>query len=110
MTTAAATTPTPPQDVMTMNTLTTPLEASVHVSASSTMQNAGNKRGKDNSNNNGKQQTAKKQVVIANEDAYHRMNFLFQAAHLALNQSNPKLARFYCATLKKIASRKVLRL
>jgi len=44
-------------------------------------------------------------------DAYRRMNFLFQAAHVAVAHSNqPALSRFYARTLKRIASRLVLSL
>ncbi|XP_016311926.1 ribonuclease P protein subunit p21-like isoform X2 [Sinocyclocheilus anshuiensis] len=45
------------------------------------------------------------------DEAYQRLNFLYQAAHcvLAQNPENTELARFYCLTQKTISKRLVLR-
>eukprot|EP01114_Cavostelium_apophysatum_P009358 TRINITY_DN22477_c0_g1_i1.p1 TRINITY_DN22477_c0_g1~~TRINITY_DN22477_c0_g1_i1.p1 ORF type:complete len:141 (-),score=21.17 TRINITY_DN22477_c0_g1_i1:74-496(-) len=50
-----------------------------------------------------------KKVVVPNDDAFKRMNFLHQASHVMFDQ-NPNLSRFFNHTLKKIASRQVLRI
>ncbi|XP_033124434.1 ribonuclease P protein subunit p21-like [Anneissia japonica] len=46
------------------------------------------------------------------KDAFQRMNFLYQAAHLTLKQDpdNLELVRFYIYTMKMIAQRLVLRI
>lgn len=46
---------------------------------------------------------------IPHEDSHKRMNFLYQAAHMVAN-TNPDLARHFNQTIKKIASRNVLRM
>ncbi|XP_071954302.1 ribonuclease P protein subunit p21-like [Antedon mediterranea] len=46
------------------------------------------------------------------KDAFQRMNFLYQAAHLTLKQDpeNEELVRFYIHTMRMIAQRLVLRI
>uniref|UniRef100_V9LGR8 Ribonuclease P protein subunit p21-like protein n=2 Tax=Callorhinchus milii TaxID=7868 RepID=V9LGR8_CALMI len=50
-------------------------------------------------------------MSVKDKDAYTRLNFLHQAAHLILNQcpNNQALVRFYCHTQRSIAKRLVLR-
>ncbi|XP_006816338.1 ribonuclease P protein subunit p21-like [Saccoglossus kowalevskii] len=54
----------------------------------------------------------KRKYHVPNREAFHRMNFLYQAAHSTLvqNPNNIELSRFYIATMKTIAKRLVLRI
>ncbi|XP_076464320.1 ribonuclease P protein subunit p21-like [Babylonia areolata] len=46
------------------------------------------------------------------KESYQRINYLYQAAHLCLQQSppNPEQCRFYIQTLKTVAEKHVIRL
>eukprot|EP01132_Coremiostelium_polycephalum_P006844 gene6844-8488_t len=46
-----------------------------------------------------------------NNDSFKRINFLYQASHLLLmNSNNQNLSGFYCDSLKQIAQKSVIRL
>ncbi|KAK7112776.1 ribonuclease P protein subunit p21-like [Littorina saxatilis] len=53
-----------------------------------------------------------KQKGLGNKEAYQRINYLYQAAHLCLQQSpsNPEMCRFYINTMRSVAEKHVIRM
>ncbi|XP_065066311.1 ribonuclease P protein subunit p21-like [Rhopilema esculentum] len=59
-----------------------------------------------------KSKKKQKSFFVPNREAYDRINFLYQAAHLTLSQNpeNVELSRFYISTAKKITEKLVLKI
>nr|CAB3265740.1 ribonuclease P protein subunit p21 [Phallusia mammillata] len=60
----------------------------------------------------GKNTRKNKHFQVQKKDVFQRLNFLFQAAHLALKNDPPQkeLARHYAQTMKSLAQKNCLRL